>query len=267
MTTNPKGPMTKESKTASVNPDELNQAISALIKDYLKKHPNLSVNSLADRCGLSESTLRRMAIGKTKTFPNPGNVSNLIVYIFDASILREAVKQAPEVIQEYIKKEYKFTDLDRPHSGKNVSDAVLEIFKDKVNYLIYTLVNQRTPLHRQVISKKFGDLGIQALDRMIEAGLLNEKNNVLFVVDKAFKIPATRFLDNFKHFADQMNENQPHDLPNLRLIGYEGLNEKAYLEIIAIQRDALLKMAKVWNDPASNGELRFFILSMIDLYI
>ena len=259
--------MTNQSKVSSVNPDELNQAISKLIKDYLAKHPNLSVNSLADRCGLSESTLRRMTVGKTKTYPNPGNVSNLLVYIYDAPVLNDALKTAPQVIQDFIQKEYKFSDLDPTRTPRNISDSVLEIFKDKVNYLIYTLASHRQSMSRQLITKKFGDIGTQSINRMIDAGLLTEKNGFLEIVDKYLKIPPARFLDNFKYFADQMNENTPHQLPNLRLIGYEGLNEKAYLEILAIQRDALLKMAKIWNDPQSNGDLRFFILSMIDLYI
>jgi AraC-like DNA-binding protein len=243
----------------------VNEALVGAIQHYMDHHPKTTIANLAKKCGLAESTLRRMFHQKTKTLPDPANVVTLLLFINHVSSIQQLLQKIDGPLKKFILEKYEFLqtgqNLGTPHS----SDFLDHALKDKIRYLVYTLASHRGGVSGPQVKQIAGELGLSALNYFVENHILIHQQDHYLVKDQNYLLPKNRFVENFKTTADLIDvDAAKSNHSNLFMIVDETINETAYLELIHIQREAILKMAKVWNDPKSFGDIHFFFLTALD---
>lgn len=250
----------------------VNEQISFIIKDYLSHRSHVTINSLANKCGLAESTLRRMAQNKAKTVPEAANIVSLLFYIYQVNQMQALLPKLTGSIKEYLIKEYEFL-LSMPLKTSPTEGPALqnkELLRDKYKYLVFTMASHRSGVTRSEVSQLLGEMGLKSLEILVSHQIIIEREKVFYIQNAQFKPEASQFIENLKALAEliDINTNQKSNShKNLFVLGNESISEEVYLEILHIQREALLKIRNLVEKPQSNGPIHFFMLSAIDQMI
>lgn len=239
----------------------LNVELKHLIQDYLSQRAHLSVNSLANNMGVAETTLRRMCNGENKRTPSSDNIIKVLSYIYKESNLYSLKEKLPQNLREYFETEFYLQD---PNQQLEIID-IDSLVSDQTSYLCYKLAANTNGVKKEEITRLFGKIGEVAVSSLIKKGILLEREGKFFTETGTFRMPDSRFVENFKSVASFIKTDpEVRNNPNLYSNFSESLNEEGLKSVRKIQLDANKKILKVMNEAKYKGDLAVFALNAID---
>lgn len=233
---------------------------------YLGKHPNITVQTLAQRSMIPVTTMRRVLQQSVKTEIAPHNVLNICSYIYRERNIAKLLTLLPENISVYLKKhfgQFVFSDQERTYS----TDLNL-LLKDRMNYFIYKLAANHQGVSLMDVTEIFGSIGKKKADELAALGvLIKDENGQLHAKDKNFSLDLETATS---HLPELVKFYKPHALAQGKNLMYslsESLNEAAIVEIKNIQREAVKKIHHIMNTSENFGSIPYFTLNLAETFL
>lgn len=236
--------------------------LSTLIEDFLLANKNISINALAMRMNIAETTLRRIRSGNIKRLPTNDNLLKIIFYLFKSTNLNEIKNKLPTSLKKFFEQEYMLVEnsLDNPVTVLDSS-----IVDSQITYLVLKLASNHSGVRRDEVLRLFGELGIMSANHLIQANILFEENQVFHTKISAFRMPDESFIKNFKSTAEFIKTDpEKRDGPNLYYNLSESLNLDGLTKIQTIQKKAVQEICTILNDKSYKGDLPVFALVAVD---
>lgn len=245
-------------------PQDVVSHVRHVVAQYLAARPQLSVNGISKKCGVSEPTLRRIMGGKIKTVPQVTTILDILTYIAGTNSVREVKAMYPGAIADFLSDAMPFLD----NVDQDYSNALNEQLKNPVKYLIYKLSANHNGVSEDKIVELYGNHGLQQLKEMVLAGFIcSDENRVCHANAKSFSTSYDDFVSNFKIVADFIKPSKHRNRKTLNpffVNASESLSPEAYEQIVRLQRQTQKKIRKILADPNSKGHIPSFYLCAFD---
>ncbi|MFA6238630.1 MAG: hypothetical protein WC635_14950 [Bacteriovorax sp.] len=247
----------------------VNSQLKQLTTAYMDKHPGLTLNALAGRCGVPATTMRRlMKSDAEKSELAPHSVLSLVSYLLKEKKISSLLKKIDGPVAELLNRCFDQFIFDEESSSHTLNADLNNLFKDKTTYLIYKLAANQCGTSLEEIKNIFGLLGLQKLSELIDKGWIisddknaetlhaREKN---FSVDLALAHQLTHSLVDFY---------KPRDVEagyNLFYSLSEGMNQEGIKKIKEIEKDAVKKIFDLMNEKKYLGDIPYFAVVISDV--
>lgn len=238
--------------------------LQQIIAGYLKANPQLTLNALSKRCGVSEPTLRRLMKGQIRNLANVTTVVDLLMYISKENSIPKIVQKYPGVVSEYLRDNLgRACDED---AGYEYSPKLNEALKDPLKYLIYKRAAHSSGISLTEIEDMFGYVGKLCAEELMDENLLESRNGFFFAKITKYALSHDSFVKGFKATAEFIKPDKLGQMKfnNLFLNFSRSINPSAYRELIRIQQEAIRKCIRLLDDPKSEGMIPAFLLVAID---
>lgn len=238
--------------------------LRAIIADYLKKRPHLSVNGISKKCSVSEPTLRRIMSKKVKTTPQITTILDILTFVSHTSSVREIVKMYPGPVGDYLAEAMPYLE----EFDQDYSNAINDEIKDPVKYLIYKLSLNHAGLSESKLIELYGNHGLQLLQDMVEKGFIQQtEEGVYRAKAKTFGGSHDDFVRNFKAVADFIKPNKLRNRKPLNpyfVNASDSLTPEAYDQIRKLLGKTDKKIRKILADENSKGTIPVFFIGAMD---
>ncbi|MDO9182148.1 MAG: hypothetical protein Q7U04_07055 [Bacteriovorax sp.] len=250
----------------------VNSQLRYLIEKYLEKHPSLTLNAMASRCGVPATTMRRLmqksSESEQKSELAPHSVLSLASYLFKEKKISALLKKVDGPIAALLNKSFDQFIFDDTSSEHALESDLNAIFQDKTSYLIYKLAANQCGTTMEEIKNIFGLLGLQKLNELIEKNwiLVDPKNTESFhAKEKNFSVDLG--------LAHQLSHSlvdfyKPRDVAagfNLFYSLSEGMNEMGIKKIKEVEKEAVKKIYNLMNDESCQGNIAYFAVILSDV--
>lgn len=258
--------------TSLVENSSVNSQLRQLTESYLAKHPGLTLNALATRCGVPATTMRRLmqkgVIGEQKNELAPHSVLSLVSYLLKEKKISSLLKKIDGPVAELLNRCFDQFIFDEHSSQHTLNSDLNAIFQDKTSYLIYKLAANQCGTTMDEIKNVFGLLGLQKLSELIEKNWIvadEECNELLHAREKNFSVDLG--------LAHQLTHSlvdfyKPRDVEagfNLFYSLSEGMNEEGIKKIKEIEKDAVKKIYDLMNNKNHQGDIAYFAVVLSDV--
>jgi len=255
-----------ETEDTCNNKDVLSH-LQEVIELYLSDHTNLTINSLSQRCGVSEPTLRRIQSNQVKTIPNDTTILKILSYISKKTNIAEIVDFFPGPLKDFLR-----SKVVPSHTQKTqFLEASIDLsnrLKDSVKYLIYKLSSNAGGVTEEKVSELFGQYGVQKLEELANEELVLYRDDKFVAKYENYRLSDERCVDNFKATAGFIKPNKlntaPYESSQIFCNVSGAVSLKVYQEILKIKRKAVKKIRDIIFDVESEGAIPVFILGAVD---
>ncbi len=235
------------------------EAVQTAVKSYFERFPRVSIKALSMRTGVPYASLRRI-------------LQNEVSDIKDETIFKliDRVMLRPDRMQ-FIKDHYpSLAKVIGDYPEQNLDDeSSVELLKryrymDPHNYIIkLSLTTSGTT--RDDVQRLTGERGIQALEEMVEAGLILEESEQLRVGGNGFLMLD---LDDMLHQVGKDLHYFPRSMvgtPYAR-IGHmsESVSPEALMKMVEMSGDLLKNVEKIKD--TETGNVPFFLDLVVSTY-
>lgn len=173
--------------------------LSAIIDDYLVKKPHLSLNALAKKCCVSESTLRRLRKRQVKTLPKIETVLDILTTVYSERNIQKIIETIDDPLESYLSR--LFNVINQQKASYDYDASISKELKDTVAYLIYKLAANRTGVKKETVSEMFGNWGLQKLALLESKSLVYRMVGRYHARTKSFSLSDDLFIQNFQATA------------------------------------------------------------------
>lgn len=242
--------------------NELIQSLQNMIAAYMDRNPQLTLNALAGRANVPVTSLRRLVSGQQKNEIAPHSVLNLVSYILREKNLSSLMDKVEPAIAEFLRKHFGhfiFASATRVYDG-NLNDEL----RDQTKYLIYKLAANHNGTDLMTITENFGGFGTKKAQEMIGKGLLVEEGGRLHAAQKNFSLDLQIAADHLPALVRFYKPGSMAKGQNTFFNMSESLNAEAIAKIKALQRECVLAMHAVMNDPQSLGDIPYFTINLAE---
>ncbi len=235
--------------------------LSDLIQNYLLERPRLSLNAIALRSDVPETSLRRLYKRDLKRMPKNQTVIKILCYLYQTDNLAEIRKQVPENLRNYMNKEF-LLEEDSERAPQINLDRFLP---DQISYLVFKLASNSSGVKYQEILRMFGEMGIDSITKLEKAAVVKRVDDSYISAFESFRLSDDRFIDNFKAVANYIKTDpEKRQAPNFYYNLSESLNEQGLKKIRDIQIKATRQVLKIMSDKSNHGVIPVFNLIAID---
>jgi transcriptional regulator with XRE-family HTH domain len=230
-----------------VNEQALLADLVDAINAWLQGNRNRSLSSLSRRCNIAYSTIRRIA--QNESIPHP----------YSALAISEVVMSVPQRL-EFLKKHFPTIGnlMDECYSGNIRRDTNEE----------FNIAATKAGCSRQTVSRLAGQMGLDAVEEMLDVGLLIE------MPDGTIKYSHDNWaIGNVDDALEQVRHSTEHF--DKLLLGTDGASlmhatGAISKEMVPRLKELVLKFIKDLNalkdQPAAEGGVHFFCDLMYSLY-
>lgn len=240
---------------------DLIQELKEMIDSYMTRNPQLTLNALAQRSNVPVTSLRRLVAGQQKNEIAPHSVLNIVSYIMREKNLASIIEKTEPAISDFLRKH--FGNFVFATGGKHTYDCNLNVeLKDETKYLIYKLAANHNGTDLMTIVENFGAHGKKKADEMMNDGLLKEEEGRLHAREKNFSLDlsiAAQHLPALVQFYKPATIAQGR---NSMFSMSESLCMDAISEIKKIQKECVMKMHAIMNNPESFGDIPYFTINL-----
>lgn len=249
-----------------LNHSSVNQQLRSMTEAFLNSHPTLTLNALAQRSGVAATTMRRLMQEGNNGEIAPHIVLSLVSYLLREKKISKLIKIVEGPVGDLLRKCFDQYIFDENQSSHTIEVDLNEVFKDKLNYLIYKVAANLKGTTTDEIKNSFGLLGLKKLDELIardliiidECGILHAKiKNFSVDLVRAHELSHT-LLDQYKPCDVELGFNLFYSLS-------EGLNEAGIKEVKKITLDSVKKVFEVMNNNEYVGNIPYFSLFVADV--
>lgn len=239
--------------------------LRALTRDFLAKHPRLTIQALATRANVPVTSLRRILSETSKSEVAPHTALNLCAYITREKNIGALLEMLPEALGEYLSKHFG-SFIFSGNQDRAFSPDLNSILQDSTKYMIYKLASNRGGVAEEQIIELFGQHGKRSLDELVELSLLEVFENQIVAKDKSFSLDLETAAKHLPMLASLYRpEELPHGL-NLMYSLSERLSELAIIKIKDIQREAVKQCHEVMQDANSFGDIPYFTINLCESF-
>lgn len=242
--------------------NELIQSLQNMIAHYMSKNPQLTLNALAQRSNVPVTSLRRLASGQQKNEIAPHSVLNLVSYILREKNLSTLIEKVEPSISEFLKKHFGNFVFAGQKNTYNV-DLNLEL-RDQTKYLIYKLAANHNGTDLMTIVESFGSFGAKKVEEMKAKGLLIEEGERLHAKEKNFSLDITIVKEHLPALVGFYKPETMTQGLNTMFSMSEALTADAIKEIKALQRECVMKMNAIMNDPKNLGSIPYLTINLAE---
>jgi hypothetical protein len=233
------------------NYSSVTEQLREMITSFLSRHPALTVNALAGRSGVAPTTLRRLIQDESRSEVAPHSVLALVSYLLREKKLSKLIHIVEGPVGELLRKSFDQFIYDENESDHLIENELNEIFKDKLNYLIYKMAANQC--------------GVK-LEELINKGLVIQDENGLFHArEKNFSVDLKRAHELTHVLVDQFKPDDVHKGYGLFYSLSEGLNDKGINEVKKIELEAVKKIHTVMNNKEFIGSIPYFSIVLSDV--
>lgn len=231
-------------------------ALKIEISNYLEKNPNLTLNGLSSRCGISEPTLRRIMKGGLKKGPKAETLFEILSYIYREKSFENILERAPSSLKKVLSdycghiKELKNTTL---------SERLNQILKDEQCYIIFKLASFEGGVKLEYITYLFGMFADQKLQILFDQDFVYEENGNLYTKIKNYTLSNDYLKRNMKLMIDFLTVD-PYQRKN-KMLAYnfsDSLNEEGYQKMLDAVDSCVKEVIAIKNDPGLKGHIPAF---------
>jgi hypothetical protein len=248
------------------NYSSVNEQLREMITSFLSRHPALTVNALAGRSGVAPTTLRRLIQDESRSEVAPHSVLALVSYLLREKKLSKLIHIVEGPVGELLRKSFDQFIYDENESDHLIENELNEIFKDKLNYLIYKMAANQCGVTLEELKDSFGLFGLKKLEELINKGLVIQDENGLFHArEKNFSVDLKRAHELTHVLVDQFKPDDVHKGYGLFYSLSEGLNDKGINEVKKIELEAVKKIHTVMNNKEFIGSIPYFSIVLSDV--
>ena len=222
---------------------------------------NFGIRILANESGVNERTIKRLLARKNQ--PSAPTLFKLYMTFTEKLEVSQMLKDCPEVIRNEIKDKCP----DKNKGKKFCKTNFLELIEaDPLMGELYVLAGTG-PLFKDSVSFRFGQYGVELLDKLEELQILMKKDRNTYVLGgnsptfdgPVIKSIGTRFVKRFcKPGMASLKGN------NVMNFYAEGLNAEGLQEWIKTDEEAFKKKVMIANDPKYRGDKPVFSFTATD---
>lgn len=240
---------------------DLIQELKEMIESYMTRNPALTLNALAQRSNVPVTSLRRLMAGQQKNEIAPHSVLNIVSYIMREKSLAVILEKAEPAISEYLRKH--FGNFVFATGGKHSYDCDLNVeLKDETKYLIYKLAANHNGTDLMTVVDNFGSFGKKKVEEMLKDGLLKDEEGRLHAREKNFSLDLSIAAAHLPALVQFYKPGTIAQGKNSMFSMSESLCMDAIAEIKKIQKECVMKMHAIMNNPDSFGDIPYFTINL-----
>jgi hypothetical protein len=242
--------------------NELIQSLQMMISQYLTRNSQLTLNALGQRSNVPVTTLRRLASGQQKNDIAPHSVLNIVSYLLREKSLPTILEKVEPCIADYLKKHFGNFIFSSQKNTYNV-DLNIEL-RDQTKYFIYKLAANHNGTDLMTIVENFGSFGVKKTEELKASGLLIEDGSRIHAKEKNFSLDLSVAAS---HLGGLVQFYKPQAITlglNTMFSMSESLTMEAISEIKVLQRECVMKMNAIMNEPSNLGSIPYFTLNLAE---
>lgn len=237
--------------------DNLQELVHAHLKELLQqfKDPKKGQRILSKKMGIHEKTLNRILEKENK--PSYQTLYRFYRVYFDEYNDSELLKKVPALVREYLIKSNAQTVSSTDVLSVQTDKILL---KNPVMLEIFLLVATGA-ITKDVIHDKFGQYGLNLVEKMCEEKILKEIHKDVYILgsnkpnfEEDLVVKAGLTLTE-AYAKTIVGEELDH---NFISFFAEGLSEEAYKEWLYIDQEAFRKKVELTRDAKNLGKVRAF---------
>lgn len=246
---------------------DLEDQVSLDINNYCLNFPNkqFALRILAQETGLNVKTLSRLLARKNK--PTYQTLYKLYSALFQEENYEKLVTLCPEVV----KQKMSTCAPDKTKYIKKTKDTdLLKLFKSNpLSIEIFVLVSI-SGLDKSAIAYKYGEYGVNVIDKLIEIRLVNEVKKGHYRISENTPIldaESLKLLGEYftRHFS-KLGNTQLH-CQNVINFYAESLNEEGIKAWLAIDTEAYKQKRNIANNSSYKGNIPMFTFNSTDTIV
>lgn len=249
----------------SQNSLTINQQLRLMTAEYLTKHPTLTLNALAQRCGVPATTMRRLMQEEQRSELAPHSVLSLVSYLLKEKKISKILKAIQGPVAELLNKCFDQFIFDEKSSDHQMSTDLNTIFQDKFSYLIYKMAANKCGTSIDEVKNALGLVGLKKLNNLIEKNWILAEGERLHARQKNFSVDLA-LAHELSHALIDLYK--PCDVKNGLNLFYslsEGMNEEGIKKIKEIEKEAVKKIYDLMNSEDMQGCIPYFALVVSDV--
>ena len=236
-----------------------------ILNQHLADHPRLSINSLAQRCSVSEPTLRRIKNGQLKTLPSISTIMDLLTFLSGQSNTSEILKIYSGPVADFLREKIEFIDSIQDFE---YSDTLAKSLRDPVKYMVFKLTCSDSGVRTDKVTELFGEYGKTQLNILTREGFVIDHGTHFKSTIEKFSLPNDMFVEHFKTVANFIKPNKHATAAKSHSPIFanfsNSIHKQAYAEILKVQRAATRRIGQILFDKSSSGEIPTFFLTAVD---
>lgn len=248
----------------------VNSQLRQLTQVYLDKHPGLTLNALAGRCGVPATTMRRLMKSSEgdKSELAPHSVLSLVSYLLKEKKISSLLKKIDGPVAQLLNRCFDQFIFDETASTHTLDNDLNLLFKDKTVYLIYKLAANQCGTSVEEIKNVFGLMGLEKLAELMDKNLIipeTQNGERLHAREKNFSVDLITAHALTHCLVDFYKPRDVDEGLNLFYSLSEGMNKVGIQKIKEIERDAVKKIYELMNDKDLLGDIPYFAVVLSDV--
>ncbi len=241
----------------------VNQALREMTALYLEQHSSLSLNSLANRCGVPATTMRRLMQEENRSELAPHSVLALVSYIKKEKKISRLLKIVDGPIAILLRKCFDQFIFDDEKSDHKMDNDLNEVLRDKTAYLIYKLAANHCGVSLEEIKNALGLIGLTKTQELLnQSWLIKDSHGQIHAKEKNFTLDLTIAHQHTHILLDQYKPTEVKAGFNLFYSLSEAMNSEGIKRIKEIEKEAVKKIFDLMNMNEMKGDIPYFALMM-----
>lgn len=249
----------------SLEPVTLNQQLRLMTADYLTKHSTLTLNALAQRCGVPATTMRRLMQEEQRSELAPHSVLALVSYLLKEKKISKILKTVQGPVADLLNKCFDQFIFDEKSSDHEMSSDLNTIFQDKISYIVYKMAANNCGTTIEEIKNALGFIGLRKLNDLIEKKWIVGSEERLHAIQKNFSVDLALSHELSHALVDMYKPCDVKHGMNLFYSLSEGMTEEGIKKIKEIEKDAVKKIYDLMKTEDLQGTIPYFALVVSDV--
>ncbi len=219
--------------------------LSSLIEEWLAAGRQRNLQMLANKSGVSYSTVRRIAQGEV----DPG-LSNTISIV--SAILPK--DKALALVNEHFPETAGLLSREAAHKVETL-DEISDIDDfNRDDFLVLSLAATSAGVTQSKVQTKLGERGLQSLDKLLAAGVLQKEGSSFKAIKDRFNILGLNLLLSEMHWIiDAFDKKLIDRFGSFVSLNTQGLNVQGIKDAHKVLCEAEKALTTITNDPARQG--------------
>ncbi len=243
----------------------INHQLRLMTADYLTKHPTLTLNALAQRCGVPATTMRRLVQEEQRSELAPHSVLSLVSYLLKEKKISKILKTIQGPVADLLNKCFDQFIFDEKSSNHEMSNDLNTIFQDKISYLIYKLAANKCGTTIEEIKDTLGLVGLRKLNDLIEKNWIFALEDRFHAKQKNFSVDLALGHELSHALIDMYKPCDVDQGMNLFYSLSEGMTEEGIKKIKDIEKEAVKKIYDLMNTESLQGKIPYFAVVISDV--
>tara|TARA_R110002072_G_scaffold534_5_gene3766 strand:- start:20929 stop:21765 length:837 start_codon:yes stop_codon:yes gene_type:complete len=233
------------------------------LKEYLSQfsNPSFGIRVLSKETGLNPKTIKRLMEAQNKATYQ--TLFLLYSEFYETKDLCELLDKAPMVVADKIKD---FTPCESTCDEDKLDKLIDSMKKEPIMAELFVLAGTG-PLLTSVVGFRYGQYGIQILEKLVQEELLIKVNNETYILSK--KTPtltgkALKFLgEYFTHRFSKAEESYTEGENTISFYA-ESLNEEGKKAWLSVDTESFYKKLEIANNKKYQGNIPMFTFTSTD---